>query len=742
MYRHRSLKGFSMKKLSFALVLAALAVIIAASPGQPCSTIKYEDDGHVIVGHNLDMPFHIPGLIVVNKRGVAKQGCTWQGLTSPGGISRGCPSWNSRFGSVTFNPIGLDFPDGGINEAGLVVCEMTLVETRYPHDRELPALFMVHWIQYLLDTCATVEEVIASANAISLDGWGWHFFVADAGGDCAVIEFLKGKPVVYTGDSLPYAVLCNAAYAGEVEALKDYALFGGTRKLDIMDKAVPRFACAATMLYRLKRRRGGEPWEFGFNVLSKLERGITQWSIVYDATDRKVYFRTARASRIRSFALGDFDFGPEAPPLILDVHEPFAGAAAARFEPFTPEANIELVRSCVTSFEKNAPDFFKLVVAPGLAPEDLAARIAAHPTVGVEKSVAPPAAEKASPPQKSAALAERLNAAIEPFIARQAVPGLAVGVVDRDRILFADGFGVASVESKKPVTERSLFHMASVSKLFTATAVMQLVEAGKIDLDTAVVIYLPYFELADEQCKEITVRQMLSHTSGMPDVRDYGWENPEYDDDALERYLRGLKNRRMIARPGERYAYSNMAYEVLGDVVAKVSGLSFEEYVQSRILDPLRMQSSTFLITDTAEILRTAPHRGSEPPRLSEVYPYNRAHAPSSTLHSSVLDMCLWLLVNLNRGSLDGSRILEAATLDEMWKTQAHRGPDRTMGLGWQMRDFDGQIRVFHGGRDVGYLTYVLVLPEESLGIVLLANSSEAPIREIRDLVLKIVLEH
>jgi len=154
-------------------------------------------------------------------------------------------------------------------------------------------------------------------------------------------------------------------------------------------------------------------------------------------------------------------------------------------------------------------------------------------------------------------------------------------------------------------------------------------------LDGRVIKHLAYFELADPEYREITIRQMLNHTSGMPDVEDYEWDRPQYDDGAAERYVRSNNTEEMLWDPGGDYRYSNMAFDTLGDVITKISGMSFEEYIRRNILDPSGMAESSFLYPDIAQDLRTTGHIG-EPAWISEVYPYNRRHAPSSTLNSSV----------------------------------------------------------------------------------------------------------
>ncbi|MFC2166129.1 serine hydrolase domain-containing protein, partial [Acidobacteriota bacterium] len=196
-------------------------------------------------------------------------------------------------------------------------------------------------------------------------------------------------------------------------------------------------------------------------------------------------------------------------------------------------------------------------------------------------------------------LGSEIEAKLEPIIKNVIetydLPGLAIGIVNENKIVYARGFGYKHIETRKPITATTLFHMASISKPFVATAVMQLVEQGKIDLEAPVTKYLPYFKLDDERYKDITIQQMLSHVSGMPDVLDYEWDNPVYDEEALERYVRSLTDRKMRFDPGQKFAYSNMAFESLGDVIGKVSGMSFADYEKKHILNPAGMKKSTFL---------------------------------------------------------------------------------------------------------------------------------------------------
>lgn len=329
-------------------------------------------------------------------------------------------------------------------------------------------------------------------------------------------------------------------------------------------------------------------------------------------------------------------------------------------------------------------------------------------------------------------LKKTLEPALEQLVERHRLPGLAIGVVMDGKVIYANGFGEASRGSGRPITTSSIFHMASVSKPFVATAAMQLVEAGKMDLDAPLTEYLPYFQLADERYKAITVRQVLTHTSGIPDVADYEWDKPQVDDGAAERYVRSLTGESMLFAPGEGSRYSNMAFDVMGDAIAKVSGLSFDDYVRTHILEPLGMSSSSFIHAETPKDHRTQGHSIAHTKRIDSapcpVYPYNRRHAPSSTLNSNVDDMCRWALANLASGELDGKRILAAASYGEMWSRE---DDTPAIGLSWSLASFMGRAIVSHSGGDTGYNSMLMLVPEERLAVVVMINTDMSPVGDV-----------
>ena len=198
-----------MKKLLVCLLLGTAGLAAPAPDASSgCSTFVLRTESAFLVGHNLDESptLHVPGLVCINKRDTYREGITWHELIAdPPTYARSVVpftdrpapklSWRSRYASITFNSEGLDFPDGGVNEAGLAVFEMSLDGTCHKFDPAHPTLFIALWIQYLLDMCATVDEVVRAAHDINQQGWSWHYFVTDRRGECAVIEYLAGDVV-------------------------------------------------------------------------------------------------------------------------------------------------------------------------------------------------------------------------------------------------------------------------------------------------------------------------------------------------------------------------------------------------------------------------------------------------------------------------------------------------------------------------------------------------------------------
>jgi len=335
---------------------------------------------------------------------------------------------------------------------------------------------------------------------------------------------------------------------------------------------------------------------------------------------------------------------------------------------------------------------------------------------------------------------KRIEVFINKLINAYQIPGLTLAIVENDQMIMAKAYGVKSIDTKEPITTRSIFHMASVSKPFAATAIMQLVENGKIKLDDPLIKYLPYFKLDDPRYKEITIKQMLTHTSGIPDVRDYEWDKPQFDDGAAERYVRSLSDEKMIGGPGEKWRYSNMAFDILADVIAKVSGKTFEDYVKENILNPLDMKESDFLRKRIKPELRTAAHVFNIQPEASKVYPYNRRHAPSSCLNANVIEMCNWAIANMNKGVFKENKILESSSYDLLFKPQATIDEQQSIGLSWFLGTHRDTKTISHGGGDLGFRSYIIMLPEKSIALVTASNFEGTPMNILTKGVIDIML--
>lgn len=331
---------------------------------------------------------------------------------------------------------------------------------------------------------------------------------------------------------------------------------------------------------------------------------------------------------------------------------------------------------------------------------------------------------------------------LQSLIDTNGIPGIAIAItVDHD-IVYAKGFGVKNIDTKEKLEPNNTFHIASVSKTFTATAVMQLYEKGKIDINKPLISYLPYFKLKDERYKDITIKQMLNHTSGMPDVEDYEWEKGFSDDGAAERYVKSLSDSVLISKPGIEFHYSNIAFDIMADLIAKVSGMSFEKYVKENILTPLEMNESSFYYPEISKQLRTSPHDGN-PPKVLAVYPYNRMHAPSSTLNTNVLEMSHYAIANMYNGKYKNTQILTPETHLMIMTPTFTRNKEQniSIGLSWFMYPYKGLTNVEHGGSDDGYRSLLTLIPEKKIGIIILSNIESIRMYDTRNKIRDILLE-
>jgi len=349
----------------------------------------------------------------------------------------------------------------------------------------------------------------------------------------------------------------------------------------------------------------------------------------------------------------------------------------------------------------------------------------------------------ADPPGNNMPQCEDINFVAEEALRDLHLAGLSVAVVHRQNKPYAKGFGFSNIETRQPITADSLFHTASISKLFTATALKQLADTGRIDLDAPVTHYLSYFPFRGSEGAEagsvITIRQALSHCSGIPDVEDYEWDQPRYGKNAPEEYVRSLEGMELIDQPGKEFHYSNMAYDILGQLITEVSDLEFETHIHNSILSPLRMTSSSFLYSNFDKNRLTSPHirtvknpqNEQATPELYQTYPYNRIHAPSSTLASTANDMNRWMMANLNGGEMEGHRILKETAYDDLWNCHTVIRDNTWVGLSWFHTVYKDMDLYYHSGGDTGYSAVCILVPGEKLGVTVMTNTDQARVVSI-----------
>jgi CubicO group peptidase (beta-lactamase class C family) len=337
-------------------------------------------------------------------------------------------------------------------------------------------------------------------------------------------------------------------------------------------------------------------------------------------------------------------------------------------------------------------------------------------------------------------LRKKVDSYLSELVERQQIVGLAVAATRNDTVLYTGSFGFRSVSSREPMKPSYNFHWASVSKTFVATAILQLVEEDKIDLDDKVITYVPYFKQKGDQYQNITIKQMLNHTSGIGDVQDYQWDKPQNDDGAPERYVRSLENDEMVFAPGTDWSYSNTAYEILGVVITNVSGMPFETYVKNNILEPLEMYHSSFIYPEIPDSIRVSGHVWAGKAIVSDVYPYNKIHAPSSTLNSNVIEMINYAKAHLHRGVYKDIQILADSSYYLLWTNSVNLEEKPAVGLSWFLNKYKGLKTVSHSGGDTGFRSFFLLVPEKNISVMVACNYELCQTRDIAHAVLDLVL--
>jgi CubicO group peptidase (beta-lactamase class C family) len=307
---------------------------------------------------------------------------------------------------------------------------------------------------------------------------------------------------------------------------------------------------------------------------------------------------------------------------------------------------------------------------------------------------------------------------------KKGVPGAVVGVLHAGELRTA-GLGVTNADHPLPVTDETLFQVGSITKTFTTTALMRLVERSQVELDATVRTYLPHFRVADEAASSgATVRHLVTHMSGW-----YGdfFHDAGPDDEALARYVAAMADLEQVAPLGSVWSYNNSGFSVAGRIIEVVTGQTYEAALKELVLEPLGLEH-TFLDPGDVMTFRFAVGHdaGDEGAKVLRPWALPRALRPAGGITCRVTDLLSYGRFHLGDGTTkNGSRLLTPESMSRMQTPQATIWKDETIGLGWALNIVDGARRVGHGGGTKGQVSLLTLLPEHSLAVAVLTNANQ-----------------
>jgi choloylglycine hydrolase len=345
-----------MKKIDKKILLYVLAFgLFSSSEIFACSAFSFIPDNQVLYGFNFDW-FYGDALIVVNKRNVEKERFGFDKTVEK-------YKWVSKYGSITINQFGREFPQCGMNEAGLVVSVLLLNNAQYPAENTRVAFNIGQWTQYQLDNCATIEEVIATDSKTRLIGDKYlsHVFITDKSGNSVTMEWLKGELVYHKGDTLPVSALTNDTYE---DCLNIYLNNKNEPEKTELNNSAVRFYHIADMIKKYNTLSEKSAVNYSFEILESVTsiwyapEGGTMWSLVYDITNMQFYFMTKENREIRFVDFSTFDFSSASPVMVLNIDSKLSGDVRKYFRKYNHRKNKTLIRNSVKEFEIPISDRF------------------------------------------------------------------------------------------------------------------------------------------------------------------------------------------------------------------------------------------------------------------------------------------------------------------------------------------------------------------------------------------------
>lgn len=336
----------------------------------------------------------------------------------------------------------------------------------------------------------------------------------------------------------------------------------------------------------------------------------------------------------------------------------------------------------------------------------------------------------------------RLKSAIRHEVEQKQLPAFSISLVDGDKMVWADGFGFQDKNRKIRATEKTVYRVGSVSKLFTDIAIMQLVETGDLNLDANVQSCLPEFKPTNPFGGEISVLQLMTHRSGL--VRESPVGNYfDPTEPSLAETVASLNETSLVYQPGTKTKYSNAAVAVVGAILEKQLDVSHASQVHQKILDPLNMEHSGFTVTPAVkDHLATGWMRTNDGRRF--VAPtFLLGTGPAGNLYSNVIDLAKFLTCLFNEGQFKNGQILKRETFQSMLTPQKDAdGKPQRFGIGFHIQDFDGFTKVGHGGAVYGFSTQLEALPERKLGVAAVASldGTNGVVGRLADYALRLML--
>ena len=320
-------------------------------------------------------------------------------------------------------------------------------------------------------------------------------------------------------------------------------------------------------------------------------------------------------------------------------------------------------------------------------------------------------------------------------------PGLSIAIIYDQNVIWEKGYGFANLKQRLPTATSTRYRLASLSKLFTATAIVQLRDAGKLELDDPVHKYLSWFQVKQPPGSiPITIRQLLTHTSGLPRDLDVPMWN-ELKFPSREEMIRLIPEQQAVFPPDTEYKYSNLAVAIAGEVVAAVSSEPYERYVREHILDPLGMQATLVVPTPSTSQLATG-YRKRVPgePREPEDFINFGGYTPAAGFASSVDDLAKFVELQFRDGKAGGSQILSGPSLREMQRVQwIHPDWQSSEGLIFELRRVGQTVTVAKGGTCPGYRSEIEMRPPQKLGVIVLANGYDTEVTSYANQVLNVL---